>query len=209
MNKERSGFTRVELFGIVTVLVVIVALVRPFKNSDKPKAGRIMCVNNLKNIGPAFRIFATDHGDRFPPAILLSNKVDIASIDILSVYLALTNELSTPKILYCPEDKKRASIGSFFNLGTKNLSYFVSLSATENTPQALLAGDRNLQTNDVVVSPGMLLVTTNSNLSWSKEMHEGQGNSAMGDGSVQQFSSIRLKQGLINQQTETNYLIIP
>src|SRR5262249_27220176 len=50
----------------------------------KEKAQRIACVNNLKQIGLAARIWAADHRDVLPPD-----------------FVTMSNELSTPKLLIC------------------------------------------------------------------------------------------------------------
>lgn len=57
----------------------------------REKAGRIKCVNNLKNIGLGARIWATDNRDHLPKD-----------------FVTMKNELSTPKILICPKDPARA-----------------------------------------------------------------------------------------------------
>jgi len=54
------------------------------------RAERIQCVNNLKQVGLAFRIWAGDHRDKFPTSLVV-----------------MSNELSTPKILVCPSDSAR------------------------------------------------------------------------------------------------------
>jgi len=194
-------------------MVVVVALMglfflRPTANV-RPKA--IKCVNNLKNVGLAFGIFATDNNGRFPAEVILTNGVPLRSIDALRVYLMLTNLIATPDILWCPGDKERMAASSLAKVGPKNISYFASLSAGETIPQAFLAGDRNLQTNGVAVPSGVLEVTNGMELSWSMEIHSGQGNIVLGDGSVQTFSSTRLKQGMRDQGTELgkNYLAVP
>ena len=54
----------------------------------REQANRVICVNNLKQIGLAFRIWANDHNGR-----------------IARDFLSLTNELgNTPRILHCPSD---------------------------------------------------------------------------------------------------------
>ncbi len=192
-------------------MLVVVALVGFFvlRPTGYVKPKPIRCVNNLKNVGLAFRIFATDNADRFPAEMMLTNGIPLKSIDALRVYLMLTNYISTPDRLWCPSDKGREVASSIGNVGPKNISYFASLSAAEAMPQAFLAGDRNLETNGVTVPSGILAVTNGMELSWSKEIHNEQGNIAMGDGSVQQFSSTRLKQGVRDQGLERNYLAIP
>jgi len=51
----------------------------------KEKAQSAACVNNLKQVGLAVRIYANDNSDVNPPD-----------------FLTMSNELSTPKILFCP-----------------------------------------------------------------------------------------------------------
>src|SRR4026209_2099758 len=128
-KRSRTAFTLLELVAMVAVVFLLVAFVLPAVRPRRYYGHRIKCVNNLKNVGLAFRIFATDNGDRFPAEVMLTNGVLLKSLDALCVYLTLTNELSTPKILSCPEDKKRKEAESFRNLELKNISYFVSLSA--------------------------------------------------------------------------------
>jgi hypothetical protein len=53
----------------------------------KEKANQIKCVNNLKNLGLAVRVWATDNEGHFPPNTL-----------------CISNELSTPNISFCPSD---------------------------------------------------------------------------------------------------------
>ncbi|HWD94787.1 MAG TPA: hypothetical protein VG938_20830 [Verrucomicrobiae bacterium] len=51
---------------------------------------RILCVNNLKQLGLAMRVWAGDNGDKYPTSLVV-----------------MSNELSTAKILICPGDKAR------------------------------------------------------------------------------------------------------
>lgn len=72
----------------------------------KARAQSIACVNNLKNIGLAIRIWEVDDKGVFPP-------------DFLSV----SNELSTPKILVCPADSGRQAAADWASFSTAHLSY--------------------------------------------------------------------------------------
>lgn len=190
-----AAFTLPELIALLAVILVAAILFVPTASKGHPKPLRIMCVSNLKNVGLSFRIFATDHNDKFPGALLYSNVADLASIRTESILTMLSNELSTPKLLHCPADKKRKEPPSFQEMIAKDISYFVSLSSDETRPQSFLAGDRNILVDGKPASK-LLSLTTNTVLSWSKEMHVEQGNIAMGDGSVQQMSNSRLQQSL-------------
>lgn len=217
MNPKRSkagnaAFGLVELLAIVAVVIILGVVFLPVVagcGGHHGKAPRIKCVNNLKNVGLAFRIFATDNNDLFPPGLMVSNGVDLTSIDIVSVYKSLSNELSTPKLLHCSADKQRKPAENFTDFTSEDISYFVSLSADETQPQIFLAGDRNLQINGTPVKPGLLVLTTNAALGWTKEIHNEQGNVAMADGSVQQMSSSRLKAAVPDQRIGTNYIVVP
>jgi hypothetical protein len=187
----------------------------------KAKAQRIKCTNNLKNVGLAFRIFATDNQDKFPMQITAAEggssdwTAKVAANDkfIWKHFSALSNELSTPKIVVCPSDNREEATNFATNKvpatatytpfnKNKNLSYFIALNGDETRPQAFLAGDRHI-TNSAAnparptINVGKIteLGTNNAN-GWSKDLHVEQGNICMGDGSVQQMSVSRLKQAL-------------
>src|SRR5205807_1837618 len=122
-------------------------------------------------------------------------------------FLATSNELSTPKILACPSDTRKPA-SSFAVLRNANISYFLGLDAKESAPQVLLAGDRNLMTNGVLVGSGLLELTTNLTVGWTAQMHNNAGNAAFGDGHVDSLSGNRLQEQLINSGVATNRLLI-
>ncbi|MBI4657522.1 MAG: hypothetical protein HY735_01525 [Verrucomicrobia bacterium] len=72
----------------------------------RQKAESIKCVNNLKNIGLAARIYATNHEDEFPPD-----------------FLSMKDELSTPKLLHCPGDIGKTEVSDWSELGPESNSY--------------------------------------------------------------------------------------
>ena len=200
---------------MIAVVVLMAGLMMPkMRATNKAKAQRIKCVNNLKEVGLAFRLFP-GNGDMFPGQFLKSEGVAMTSIDAVRIFQTLSiesenPELIGPKTLVCPSDKEKREATFFTNLTPKNISYFASLTADETMPQIFLGGDRNLATNGVAVGSGLFGLTTNgSTLSWTKEMHNEQGNVLMGDGSVQQMSSSRLRQAVKEQGISTNYLVVP
>lgn len=208
-NSGRAGFSLIEAIAIAAVVVVLIYFVLPAFYRPRAKSSRVKCVSNLKNVGLAARIYATDYNDQFPGTFFLSNSVDLASVTAADYFRTLSNELSTPKILLCPADKNRPEAASFTNMLSKNLSYFASLSAQEVLPQTFLAGDRNLQLDGKTLPPGLVELTKASKVSWSKAIHNEQGNVAMADGSVQQFSSARLQQAMADSELATNLVLIP
>ncbi len=209
MRKLSDGaFTITELLVVICLFLIAGYLLLPQLAKTRPRPYRIICVNNLKNVALAFGIYATDNGGRFPGSFMLSNRIDFTSIRVLDVFSTLSNELSTPVIVYCKQDTERKPAQSFTNVTSRNISYFASLNASEDRPWAFLAGDRNLQLNGHLLT-GVFSLTTNSPISWSKDIHAERGNVAIADGSVQQMSNNRLPQAIKDQEIATNLVAFP
>lgn len=104
-------------------------------------------------------------------------------------FQVLSNELSTPKILVCPNDKKRSPAANFaFGFSDHNLSYFLGLDSGKENTSSLLSGDRNL-TNRPPPGNVVVSVTTNLMLGWGKDLHSGKANVCFGDGSAMQVQN--------------------
>ena len=72
----------------------------------------------------------------------------------------------------------------------------------------LFSGDRNI-VGGTKLANGILELTTNQSVGWSSEMHNGIGNVALADGSVQQTTVSNLFQLLLQTGVATNRLAIP
>jgi prepilin-type processing-associated H-X9-DG protein len=235
----------VELLVVVAVLSLLAAMLLPAFVPQRRPPTRMNCLNNLKQVGLAFRIFAAGHQGKFPP-MLGTNEGGVKEwvntapggagdpAQTFRVFVAMSNELATPKAVVCAADKNRVAITNFHGMayatplaqGGQNasLSYFVNLGADETQPQAILAGDRNLSTGTNArratdydaffrveqrirpadVKPGGAY----ANLEFHDTIHRRQGNVALADGSVQPVPSAKFRAQIL-ASTNVHRLIFP
>jgi hypothetical protein len=130
--------------GLLATTAVLAGLLLPALAKAKSKAQSIACVNNMKQIGLAFRIFATDHGDRFPFNVATNEtgvRIEATGMDEANIFRTMSNELGSPRILVCPADASRQPAQSMANLTAANISYEVEFGpeVKESNPQAVLA----------------------------------------------------------------------
>lgn len=230
--KSKHGFTLIELIIVIVVIGVLLAMLMPAHTGNRASATRIACVSNLKQVGLAFRIWAADNNanEHFPMLVSITNGgvMELAITgNVAAVFQIMSNELNTPKILFCPTDKSREPATSFAsNHPNKtssnpplqgNLSYFVNLDAVNTNPNQLLTGDDNLLIGGDPYKPlsgtpattGVLTLTTNTLIAWSEARHQKQGNVGLADGSVQQCSINNLRRQWVASGVETNRLAMP
>jgi type II secretory pathway pseudopilin PulG len=199
----KHAFSLLELIILITMVLVLVALLLPgvVQRTQGPSK-RSMCMQNLKNIGFALRIWAVD-SSCFPMA-LPTNAHSGGTAEFLSIpastfrhFQIISNELSKVEMLTCPADLRKPG-QSFGKLTETNISYFVGVDAEQTKGSLWLAGDRNLITNGFPFTNGLMILQTNSVTGWDNRMHKGCGNVGLADGSVQWFDGPHLQKSMLD-----------
>jgi len=226
-HSKTAALTMVEVLVVVLVLFVLAAILLPALAAAKKKSSKIGCVNELKQIGLAFRIWSGDNWDKYPMEVSVATggAMELAVLgDAAAVFQVMSNELSTPKLILCPEDSLRRHAATNFTDDLKNkISYFINTTATDADPQMLLSGDDNFLLNQSPVKPGQVNMASTDTLEWDETRHgevtkQGwfmkdkkavSGNIGLTDGSVQSVTSSGLTNALHQAVLATNRLVIP
>src|SRR5437762_14274257 len=125
--RKFAGFTRSELLVALASLTLLLAVCLPALGTRvSARSARVVCVNNLRQIGAAWRMSATGLNDMFPFQVRSFSAEVLPSYES---YLVISNELKTPRILVCPSDSSRTIAPSFDRqfFSSQSISYFIGL----------------------------------------------------------------------------------
>jgi hypothetical protein len=213
-KKKNSGMTLFEVGVVIAVVMILLVVLLPTLAVARRKSSKINCVNNLKQICLAYRVWEGDNGDIYPMGISITNGGSMEMVttgNVVQSFLVMSNELSTPMVLHCWEDMAHIQTRSFAGLASSNISYFVGVDVTNDTnPLMIISGDANFEIGGVLVKSGLLEFSTNAPIAWTATRHITYGNIGLADGSVQQVTSSRFRQWLLPQTgLATNRLAIP
>lgn len=173
-SKKAGAFTLTELLVVVVTIGLLVAAIVPAYSAAKAKSDRLWCTNFQKQMGTAFRVFASDNGDMYPlqtktnayivPTGATAAQVNSTAAEPWQIMQCMWNELQSPRVLLCPSDRERARLirvedfngfaGKTGSVTTASLahpanqnnavSYAFAVAADESRPLGVLIVDRNV-----------------------------------------------------------------
>jgi prepilin-type N-terminal cleavage/methylation domain-containing protein/prepilin-type processing-associated H-X9-DG protein len=125
-NERNRGFTLVELLVVIAIIAILASLLLPALNRAKSKAESIVCLNNTRQLGFAWEIYAGEHngllaynlggsGERGiaadTPLNWVGNVMDWSENNSDNTNLATITQASlgsysgSPRIYRCPSDR--------------------------------------------------------------------------------------------------------
>ena len=227
---QRSNYWAMTFFEVLVVVVcafILAAILLPILAKVNRSSSRINCASNLMQINLAFRIWEGDDNYQYPMAVSVTNgggREFIEASNVGAFLQVVSNELSTTKILICPNDPDHTFATNFNDLNNSNISYFFSADVSNDAnPDTIFDGDDNFELNGSPVKSGLFDLSSNSLVEWAPGRHSETyrphpwsfpqkiyfGNFSFADGSVERLMTWRLQNQLRYVNPETNRIAIP
>ena len=103
-NLLRKGFTVVELLVAVAIIGILAAILLPALARAREAARRASCANNLRQVGLAFQMYASEWNDRLPPQQPVNGPTYVFACapQMCAMYHDYFQDLT---VLLCPSDQ--------------------------------------------------------------------------------------------------------
>lgn len=102
-SNGRAGFTLIELLVVIAIIAILAAMLLPALSVAKEAAKKAKCGSNLRQIGIATMMYASDNRGHMPLCNMFHDDPDKLWIRLVLPYVSGSHEIRS-----CPSDKKSA-----------------------------------------------------------------------------------------------------
>jgi len=207
----KAAFSRTDAVACLAALFLLILIAVPLLGNTAGRNDRMVCINNLRQIGRAFLEWGHDHGDVFAwmRPMPQGTRGHPLHGNLWFQFFTLSNELRTPRILSEPADSPpwaptavtatsfHDGPGWFLSAAYRNnaVRYFLGEHASPAHPREVLSGDLNIRTSGTApTSVGWhVSIVDQSRAAWTDNLHGLTGNLLFSDGHVEQTDTTRLR----------------
>ena len=111
-TNHKRAFTLIELLVVITIIALLLSILIPALGKARSLTKRIVCKNNLRQIGLAMRLYLGGNDDFYPscdPYDPLPNGFWLwmgrGWRSFVEPYLGGNIDVKNPSVLFCPEDQ--------------------------------------------------------------------------------------------------------
>ena len=107
MHQNSRAFTLIELLVVIAIIGILASLLMPALATAMEAARRVACVNNLRQLGLVFQMYAAENSGAFPP---LQDRMGDACNEentrtlMFRGLIMYPEYLTDPEVLVCPSD---------------------------------------------------------------------------------------------------------
>ena len=104
-----GGFTLIELLVVIAIIAILAAMLLPALSAAKQRAQQIKCVSNVRQIGVAAQLYASDSGDRICYSFTMCRSGNnygrpsmVTAEDMWKSDIGMTSTTMTNTLCFCP-----------------------------------------------------------------------------------------------------------